>query len=96
VTNEEVIAHQRAAKAHREALPGAVAEAKAAIQEDDKQVVCLFTASVRTLLHEVERLQAALKRANDDLRDEQREAQHAASSAYTEGRHDGIEETRVW
>jgi flagellar biosynthesis/type III secretory pathway protein FliH len=51
-------------------------------------------ATLATLLQEISRLTQQAKRLNEDLRDEAREAQHAASSAYSEGRHEGMREAR--
>jgi predicted RNA-binding protein with PIN domain len=103
MTNEEIIQiirMQREAKAHHEAVPGALAQAKLMIarkeaeEAEDVFSIGLESHTLRTLVKEVERLQAALKQANQDARDEEREARHSAGAAYAEGRHDGIEESR--
>lgn len=104
MTNEELWKWQQAHRAHLAAVPGALEQARRVlidfnglpVADGEAPLDGLTAGQLRTLVREVERLQTALKRANDDLRDEQREAQHAASSAYTEGRHDGIEEGRGW
>jgi sialic acid synthase SpsE len=100
MTNEEIIKLQRDAKAHREAVPGALAQAKLMIARKEAEEAAdvfsigLESHTLRTLVKEIERLQAALKQANQDARDEEREARHSAAAAYTDGRHDGIEESR--
>ncbi|MGE4243675.1 hypothetical protein [Ramlibacter sp.] len=95
--NLEIWRAQQAAKAHREAVPGALDEANLALQQvADGELVQLTPPTLATLVREVARLQAALKRANEDLRDEQREGQRAAGEAYSEGRHEGLSEGRGW
>lgn len=98
MTNEEIWKRQQEHRAHLAAVPDALAEAKAATEyiADGRQPVSLHAHSVRTLVREVKRLQAALKQAAQDLRDEQREAQHSASAAFAEGRHEGVREGRGW
>ena len=97
MTNAEILQQQREAAAHRTKLPMAVATAREACEgKPGHELVELPAGNLSTLLREIERLQAALKRASDDLRDEQREAQHAAASAYSEGRHEGLSEGRGW
>ena len=99
MTNEEIIRMQREATAHREAVPGALRQAHAVLSYFNGRDNCLLdggmtAGTLRTLVKEVERLQAALKQANQDIRDEQREARYSAANAYADGRHDGIEESR--
>jgi hypothetical protein len=97
MTNEEIVKLQRDAAAHRTKLPMAVATAREACEGwPGHRLVELPAGNLATLLREIERLQLALKRANDDLRDEQREGQHAAASAFSEGRHEGLNEGRGW
>lgn len=90
MTNAEIIELQRAARQHREALPGAICAARAALH--DKKGGALpdtFTAYVRvpelrTLLREIERLQKRERDLNEDIREEQR----GQRDAYAEGRYD--------
>lgn len=102
MTNAEIIERQRAARAHQAAVPGALDTARAALVDlegqamgnDDPPRCSLRAGHLRTLLAEIDRLQLAVKRLNEDLRDEAREAGHSAASAYSEGRHDGMSEAR--
>lgn len=102
MTNEQIWKRQQEHRAHLAAVPGAMGAAKAMVidlngvpmADTETPRQGLTCGQVRTLVKEVERLQAEVKRAAQDLRDEQREAQHAAGAAYSEGRHDGIEESR--
>ena len=100
MTNEEIWKIQRAARAHREAVPVALGTAKALLLDDDcndrkdDAEVTIPAGQLRTLVAEVDRLQAALRRANEDLRDEQREGQYAAAAAHSEGRAEGLQEGR--
>lgn len=100
MTNEEIWKAQRAARAHREAVPRVLGTAKALLLADDftdlpsDAPVTIQAGQLRTLVDEVDRLQAALRRANDDLRDEQREGQRAAAESFGEGRHEGLQEAR--
>jgi hypothetical protein len=102
VTNEEIWRMQRERRAHLAAVPGALEQARRVLTDFNGQPVAdgeppqegLTGGQLRTLVKEVERLQLALKRANDDLRDEQREGQRAAGDAFSEGRHEGLQEAR--
>lgn len=98
MTNEEIWKAQQEHRAHMAAVPEALAQATAAVEyvDDGRKPVSLHASTVRTLLKEVQRLQAALKRANEDMRDEQREAHRAAGEAFSEGRHEGLQEGRGW
>lgn len=99
MTNEEIWKRQREAKARREAVPGALDAVRGACTDYDGRAMSdgeaprdnLNCGYLRTLVKEVERLQAALKQANQDARDEEREARNAVASAYSEGLHDGAE-----
>jgi hypothetical protein len=97
MTNEQIREAQRAASAHRQAVPLALGTARALLLDDnfndheDSTTVEIQAGQLRTLVEEVDRLQAALRRANDDLRDEQREGQRAASDARAEGYAEGRE-----
>lgn len=102
MTNEEIWKLQQERRAHLAAVPHALEHAKVLLIDYDGSEIPegqsprdgLTAGELRTLVKEVERLQAALKRAHQDLRDEQREAQHAAASAFSEGRHEGLQEGR--
>jgi hypothetical protein len=102
MTNEEIWKAQREHRMHMALMPVAIANVKARLIDFDERPIAdneaprdgILCGELRVLLKEIERLQAAVKRANDDLRDEQREGQRAASSAYSEGRHDGLSESR--
>lgn len=96
MTNEQIWRAQQEHRAHVAAVPEALAEARAAVEYvgDGRKPVSLHASTVRTLVKEVERLQAAIKRANADLREEQRDAQRAAGEAFSEGRHEGLQEGR--
>ncbi len=102
MTNEEIWKWQKDQRAHLAAVPAALEAAKAVLTDFNGQPLTgselpldgLTAGTLRTLVREVERLQAQVKQAAQDLRDEQREGRYAASSAYSEGRHDGISESR--
>jgi hypothetical protein len=97
LTNTEIWRRQQEHRAHIAAVPGALDEASLALQQcADGELVQLTPPTVATLVREVQRLQAELKRAHQDMRDEQREAQRAAGEAYSEGRHEGLSEGRGW
>jgi flagellar biosynthesis/type III secretory pathway protein FliH len=99
MTNEEIVKRQREYREHAAAVPVAVNSAKSVIEHfvsDPALPVEIPGHVLKTLVKEVERLQAAHKQALQDIRDEAREAQHSAASAYTEGRHDGLDEGRGW
>lgn len=98
MTNEELWQRQQQHRAHMAAVPIALDCAKSILSHPScpgpELPVEVPAHVLETLVAEVERLQVALKRAHQDLRDEQREAQHAAGAAYSEGRHDGMSESR--
>jgi hypothetical protein len=102
MTNSEILAQQAAHRAHLAAVPPAIEAARAALAdlhgdpiEPTMPVRCIFnTGSLRTLLAELERLQRQVAALRQGLRDEQREAQYAAATAHSEGRHEGLREGR--
>jgi hypothetical protein len=95
MTNAEIIEMQRAARAHLVKLPMAVETAKQAIEgKPGHELVELPAGNLSTLLKEIDRLLRLTCRLNEDLRDEAREGQHAAASAYSEGRHEGMRDAR--
>jgi hypothetical protein len=104
MTNEEIWKRQQEYRAHMAAVPAALEAARGAtfgfngepLGDGEEPGSGLTCAALRTLIAEVERLRAALKQANQDMRDEQREGQYAAGAAYSEGRHEGLREGRGW
>lgn len=96
MTNAEIIAMQRAARAHREALPAALEQARALTTDFNGQPMVdgevprdgLTVGTVRTLVLEIERLQARAK----DYETELREASREVRDAYSEGHFNGREE----
>lgn len=80
----------RAHRTHMAAVPGAIAAAKQASEPDefgDMPPTCsLPGATLRTLVAEVERLQAALQQAHKDAREEQLEFQREARDIAAEAR----------
>jgi hypothetical protein len=100
MTNEEIWKRQQEHRAHMAAVPFAMKHARDLLADADTDQSIHATKvdvdKLRTLVREVERLQAALKQANQDMRDEQREGQRAAGEAYAEGRHEGLSEGRGW
>lgn len=97
MTNEEIIRRQREHREHQARLPLALDEANLALQRvADGELVQLTPSALSTLLREIALLQAARKQASQDMRDEQREGQHAAAAAFSEGRHEGLNEGRGW
>lgn len=102
MTNSEILKMQREHRTHLAAVPVALTDAKAALTDFDGRQMDgaeppmdgLTAGTLRTLVKEVERLQAAMKQARRDAADEHREARHAASAAYYDGRNEAIEESR--
>lgn len=100
MTNKEIWEWQQEQRKHLALVPLAVANVGERLIDFNGQPMAdneaprdgIICAELRVLLKEIERLQAALKRANEDLRDEEREGRHAAGAAYAEGRHDALRE----
>ncbi len=89
MTNEQIIAYQRRQRELRasgETIASRLREAASV----DAYGAALMTEAADVIDH----LHALIQRMNKDARDEQREAQRSAGDAYSEGRHDGIQETR--
>lgn len=79
----------RAHRAHMAAVPGALDAAKTALSIVPPglgQVITLASATVSTLVAEVERLQAREKQLLQDMREEQREFQREAREIAAEAR----------
>lgn len=82
--HEKLVAH----RAHLATVPGALGEAKAALSSEP-QSVTVFAETLRTLVHEVERLQERerqlLREAREEQREFQREARDIAAEAHWRG-----------
>lgn len=84
----------RAHRAHMALVPLAVANVGARLIDFNDQPLAdeeaprdgIVCGELRVLLKEIERLQAALKQANQDMRDEQREFQREARDIAAEAR----------
>lgn len=95
MTNQEIIDRQRAAREHQERLPEAIEEAKLSVsgpaKPDDHRAPHdnLTAGHVRTLLREIERLQAGMKLLQEDLK----ESERSHGDTYSQGRSDQREES---
>ena len=102
MANEDFHAKYRAHQAHMAAVPLAIQHLRGLLTDFDGSDIPdgqapldgVTAGELRTVLNEVERLQAALKQAHQDMREEQREFQREARDIAAEARWQGQEETR--
>lgn len=102
MSNEEIIARQRAHRAHQAAVPMALGLARTlSVDHDGRDMVDgeairdgLTCAQLRTLVAEIDRLTLLVRQQQRDAAEEQREFQREARDIAAEARWQAIEETR--
>lgn len=104
MADEQFYEKLRAQRAHIAAVPAALEQARRVLIDFNGQPLVdgeppidgLTAGQLRTLVAEVERLQAALKQAHKDAADEQREFQREARDIAAEARWQERQERDEW